>query len=493
VVAGAILLAVVLTVAYLVLSGRDGDVSNPGVGFDQSPSGSARPKGATQAVDWPVFAFAKARTGYLPLRRALRPPFGERWVLHGSTLLEFTPALGANSLFLLKNNGALYGVARKKGRVRWKRKLGSLAASAPAFAHGAVYATLLQRFRGANGGRVVAVSARTGRTLWSRKLGSRSESSPLIDRGTLYFGTENGSVYALRARDGWMRWRYRASGAVKGAIAMDGRGRLFFGDYSGHIQALRARDGKRLWRKGTNGTTLGLGSGNFYATPAVAYGRVYIGNTDGNVYSYATRDGALAWRHGTGNYVYSTAAVAQVPGGRPTVYVGSYDGTLYALDARSGAERWSHRAEGRVSGAVVVLGDLVFYSTLNHHTTAVGANTGKTVWTTARGAFAPVVSDGRGIFLNGYTNLYGIDGRPPHRARHRVKPRGRHSRAADKRRAAQRRMVHRRAELRRRGVPFCFTSHGRRRCRPPKPIVCFKHHGRTTCHVRRDTHRSRRR
>jgi outer membrane protein assembly factor BamB len=408
--AGVSLVLVVVTGAYLVLAGPR-DISNPGVEFElgdeQAPGRDAG------SFDWPVYGFTKERTSYLPLKERLRPPFAVRWAVRGSTLLEFTAALGDHSLFLLKNNGALYGVTRRNGKVRWKRKLGYLAASAPAYARGTVYVTLLARFKGAKGGRVVAVSAKNGRSRWSRRLGSRSESSPLAHNGTVYFGTENGTVYALRARDGWVRWRYRAKGAVKAGLAMDDEGRLFFGDYGGQMQALRARDGKLLWRKGTSGTALGIGSGNFYATPAVAFGRVYVGNTDGSVYSYAADDGALAWRQSTGSYVYSSAAVARVPGGKPTVYVGSYDGRLYALDARTGSVRWRHQAEGRISGGTVVLGDLVFYSTLNKHTTALGANTGKTVWTIPRGAFNPVVSDGRGIFLNGMTNLYGIDGRPP--------------------------------------------------------------------------------
>lgn len=407
----------------LLLGSEQGDVSNPDVEFRPQPPPAQPPQSRSpRHFDWPVYGFSKARTHYLPLDKPFRPPFGERWAVRGSTLLEFTPSLGRRSLFLLKNNAALYGITRKTGKVRWKRKLGYLAASTPAYAHNTVYATVLQRGKGIKGGRVVAVSAKNGRTRWSRPVPSRTESSPLIDRGTLYFGTENGTVYALRARDGFVRWRYRAAGSIKGAIALEERtGHLFFGDYAGQVTALRRRDGARVWRASTSGTRFGLGSGNFYSTPAVAFGRVYIGNTDGNVYSFSAKDGKLAWRKRTNGYVYAGAAVAQVPGGRPTVYVGSYDGTFYALDARTGRERWSRKAEGRISGAATILGDLVFYSTLNHHTTALGAITGRKVWTTRRGAFHPIVSDGRGLFLNGYTNIFGIDGRPP---RAKPKPKG---------------------------------------------------------------------
>lgn len=486
-------------VAYVVTR-EPGDVSHPDVEFDATPPPTDETQapaktGRAGAFDWPVYGYTKARTRYLPLDKPLRPPFAERWKISGSVLLEFPPAMGRRSLFLLKNNGALYGISRKTGKVRWKRKLGYLAASAPAYAHNTVYVTLLQRGKGIRKGRVVAVSAKDGRTRWSRKLASRSESSPLIDKGTLYFGSEDGTIYALRARDGYVRWRTKAKGAVKAGIALDS-GRLFVGDYGGKFQALRASDGKLLWRTGGAGSAFGLRSGSFYATPAAAYGRVYVGNTDGFVYSFAQSSGKLAWRTKTGNYVYGSPAVAPGPGGRPTVFVGSYDGRFYALDARSGAVRWSRKAEGRISGGAVVLGDLVFYSTLNRRTTALGVATGKKVWTTRRGAFNPVVSNGRGIFLVGYTNLFGLDGRPPNTKKLEAARRHRRylarqerirKRALARRVAARQRAVRRRNELRRRGVTYCYRSNGRRVCRRPAPLVCFKQdHGtdRTICRPR---------
>ncbi len=471
----AVLLAVA-TVAVIVLTNEPGDLSNPDVEFTATAPATKTaepPPTRTRAggFDWPVYGFTKARTRYLPLDKPLRPPFAERWKLSGSVLLEFPPAMGGRSLYLLKNNGALYGISRKSGRVRWKRKLGYLAASQPAYGHNTVYVTLLQRGKGIRGGRVVAVSAKDGHTRWSRRVRSRTESSPLLDRGRLYFGSEDGTVYSLRARDGSIRWRAKAAGAVKGGLALDG-GRLFVGDYGGKFQAFRRADGKLLWRTGSAGGAFGLRSGNFYSTPAAAYGRVYTGNTDGFVYSFAQSSGKLAWRKKTGNYVYGSPAVAPGPGGRPTVFIGSYDGRFYALDARSGTIRWSRKAEGRISGGAVVLGDLVFYSTLAKTTTALGVTTGRRVWTTRRGSYNPVVSNGRGIFLVGMTNLFGLDGRPPNAKR--ILARARHRRYVNRVVAQRRRMIARRKRLRRSGRVFCYRSNGRRVCHKPAKIVCFK-------------------
>jgi outer membrane protein assembly factor BamB len=495
--------------AVKVLTGGPGDVSNPDVAFDTAPpTAPATPKPKTtpssaedpfdDGFEWPVYGYTKSRARYLPLDRPLRPPFSLRWKVTGSILLEFPPVLCGRSLFLLKNNGALYAISRRTGRVLWRAKLGYLAAASPACSHGTVYSVLLARGKGIKAGRVVAVAAGTGRTRWSRKLPSRAESSPLIDHGRLYFGSEDGTVYALDSADGAVVWTHKAGGAVKGALALDD-GRLFFGDYGGQVTALRRADGRQLWKTGTSGGAFGLKSGNFYATPSVAYGRVYIGNTDGFVYSFGAADGKLAWRHRTGGYVYSSPAISPVRGG--TVYAGSYDGKLYAFDARTGNVKWIHKSGGKISGGPVVIGDLVFYSNLSRHSTGVvGAANGKTVWSIGRGAFNPVISDGQRIYLVGYTNLYAFGergrtaqgtltdaGRVKRRNHLAAVAKRRHARYVARRVAQRKRAVARRLALRRRHVEVCFKSHGKTKCRIPKPPVCFQRtDGRTVCRARKE-------
>jgi outer membrane protein assembly factor BamB len=524
IVLGGLLLVVAAgAAAAVLLTSRPGDVSNPDVEFTQERQPPTVPptrskNGANPLDDgfaWPVYGYTKERTRWLPLDTALRPPFVREWALTGRVLIEFPPVLCGRSVFLMKNNGALYAVSRLTGRVRWKRKLGDLAAASPACAHGTVYSVLLARGKGIKGGRVVAVSARTGRTRWSRKTPSRVESSPLLDAGRLYFGSEDGTVYALRASDGAVRWRYKAAGAVKGGLALKD-GKLFFGDYGGKVQAIRQADGRRLWRSNSAGSTLGLRSGRFYSTAAVAYGRVYIGSLDGFVYSFAARNGRLAWRHRTGAFVYSSPAVASVGDTGPTVYIGSYDGKLYALDAQSGKVRWTRTSGGKISGGPVVIGDLVFYSNLTRRSTAaVGARTGQLVWKTGRGAFNPAISDGRRIYLVGYSSMFLLAERDQarrdarlrlrnpverRRARNRERARAenartravgrrvaRRKRALARRVAARKRAVARNRRLRREHREVCFRSNGKTVCRVPRKLICFtrKADDRTVCRPRK--------
>jgi len=396
--------------AYLYEHHREANISNPDVAFETTPVVPPKvvaPPRADRTFNWPIYGYTPARTRFFPLQRRARPPFLPRWAVRGNDLLEFSPVAGGGSIYILKNNGALYAVKRATGYVLWKKKLGDLAASSPAYRNGTVFVTLLQG-KGTTGGRVAAVSVQFANILWSRSLPSRSESSPLVVGDTLYYGSEDGTVYALRTKDGRPRWTAKVGGAVKGGLAYD-RGKLFFGDYSGRMHAYDAATGRKLWSVGTSGKPFGLGSGGFYATPSVAFGRVYAGNTDGNMYSFSERNGALAWRTGTGGYVYASAPVADIAGLGPTVYVGSYDSHVYAFDAKSGKVRWKVGAEGKISGGLQLIGDLLFYSTLNRHTTALGAATGRRVWSVPRGKFNPVISDGRFLFLNGSTSLFAYD------------------------------------------------------------------------------------
>jgi outer membrane protein assembly factor BamB len=440
------LLVIAAVAAVVVLSGREGDYSNPNAEFGQTETQPAHeapqkpPKKGHPADDgfrWPLFGLDPARTRVLPLREPFRPPFRVAWRVRAHQLLEFTSVLCGRSVFLLGDGGDLYKVSRWTGQVQWKRHLGTLAASSPACGGDAVYAVLLRR-SGSGDGRIVALDRDKGRVRWSRRLPSRAESSPLLFKGRLYFGTYGGHVYALRRGNGRLVWNK-------------------------HVAA---------------GGAFGLGSGNFYSTPAVDYGRVYIGATNGAVYSLSARTGAVAWRKHTGNYVYASPAVDAVAGGPPTVWIGSYNGSFYALDARTGATRWERGLGGKLSGSPTVIGDLVFQSSFNKRTTwALGANTGRTLWHRNRGAFTAAISDGRRIYFNGYGTLYGLDpkgrhfaNRPPPRhtparrqraikkqqaaarASKGAKPRARHksarkkaarARAAKRARAAHRRFCHR--------------------------------------------------
>jgi outer membrane protein assembly factor BamB len=396
--------------AWLLFFRAPGNVSHAGVEFT-APKPAPPPKkkpAESLGVDWPLYGFNAQRTRYMPNAAHVRPPYRRMWLFRGSSLIEFQPVLAKGVLFVVENNGRFVAVNAQTGKIRWRRDVGQLAASSAAWSGGRVYATGNQAgsagIASAGPGKLWCFDAKTGRVIWAARLASASESSPLITGGRVYLGTQDGTVYALQANNGRTVWRHKASGAVKAGLAIS-QGRLYFGDYSGEMTALRAGNGSVIWRTGTSGLSFGR-SGTFYATPAVAFGRVYAGNTDGFIYSFAASSGRLAWSHGTGGYVYSAPAVASLPGMRPAVFAGSYSGQFLALDAKTGSVIWSYSAGGTISGAPSLIGNIVYFSTLSKRTTTgLNARSGHVVWKLNSGAFNPAISDGKRLYITGYTSV----------------------------------------------------------------------------------------
>jgi len=399
----------VIAAVVVVLLHKPGNVSHPRVQFTTTTTTPRKPPAAARVFLWPRYGYDAARTRLFPSGSSLEPPFHRGWTYRGSALLEFPPVIRANRLFVLNDSGVALAIDRLDGKVIWQRKVGTLSAASPAIGNGLIFVPLLSTVPGAttpDQGRFVALSQRNGRIAWQMSIPPGSESSPIVWGQTLYFGDQDGTVYAIHARTGRVVWTYHASGAVKGGVSY-ANGTLYFADYDGRAYAVRARDGHQIWAVTTDGADLGFGSGNFYSTPAVAFGRVYIGNTDGRVYSFAAATGQLAWATATGAYVYSSPAVADVPGLGPTVYIGSYDGNLYAFNAQSGAVRWAHNAGGKISGAPTIVGNVVYYSNLAAKTTTgLNVRTGRTVFSFPAGSFNPVIADPTAIYLTGYADLF---------------------------------------------------------------------------------------
>jgi outer membrane protein assembly factor BamB len=389
---------------YIYKHDRTGSIYHPHARFVPEANPSLPVRGPERFA-WPFYGYTKDHTRYFPAPASLRPPFKTMWARGGSALREFPPVLSDNRIFQLTDDGVLSAVDKYTGKTMWSQRLGQLSAAAPAVLGDTVYATVLSRTGGAEG-RVAALNATNGEIRWSRDLPSRSESSPLLDAGKVFFGSEDGTVYALDRRTGHTDWTYRAGGAVKASPTLK-HGVLYFGDYSGHVQAISERTGRRFWLAGSEGAL--LGSGTFYSTSAVVYGRVYLGNTDGRVYAYDASSGRLDWAYQTGAYVYASPAVTDAPGLGPTVYVGSYDGSFYALNARTGHVDWSYDAGGKISGSATIVGRYVYFADLGtHRSYGLGISTGHVAFKMDTGSFDPVISDGKRIYLTGYTGLYDL-------------------------------------------------------------------------------------
>lgn len=397
---GAVAIVVGAFVAYEALK-RPADVHNQEAIERFQPQKPKKQEAKT--VNWPVFGYDPARTRYLPAK-GIKPPFDKLWRYTNRPLLEFPPIYVGGRLYAVNNNGYAFSLDADTGKVLWERRIGRLNASSPAYYRHRLYIVNLVP------GHIVKLDAKTGKVIWKRSLPGRAESSPLVIDRTIYFGCENGELFAMSTVNGNVRWSTSLGGPIKAAPAYYG-GKLFVGDYGGYMNAVDAESGKVVWQSGSLGPGFGA-AGQFYSTPAVAYGRVYAGNNDGRIYSYDSGDGTLAWSYSTGGYAYSGPTVANTRHSPPTVFIGSFDGNVYALDAKDGSLRWSRGAGGQVIGSLSAVGDVVYAAEFTNKTTSgYMMRSGRRVFRYPYGTYSPVISDGRRIYLTGYSSITALQPR----------------------------------------------------------------------------------
>jgi outer membrane protein assembly factor BamB len=383
-------------VAVLAVVGVAGALLLSGGGSEQTTSSTTTTTAAPPApplTAWPTYGGDNSRTRYLPTKE-VKPPFKVAWSYDARHLMEYSPIVVGGIVYGIDNNGEAFALRAASGKQIWRRDVAGLNASAPAYSDGKLYISNLEP------GQVQALNARNGKVAWRRSLPGRTESSPLVVGHTVIAGCECGSVYGFDKRTGKQLWSTAVGGAVKASPAFD-KGTVFVGDYGGRMTAMKASNGRVRWQASVGG--------RIYGTATVAFGHVYAGTLTGAMYAFNERTGSQSWSTSTGGYVYSAAAAAKAPGTPPSVYFGSYSGTVYAVNARTGSIRWTQPARGPVSGAGSVVGDVFYVGDLKTtQTFGFRARDGKLVFESTDGAYNPVISDGRLLYMTGYRVIYAL-------------------------------------------------------------------------------------
>ena len=86
----------------------------------------------------------------------------------------------------------------------WEQTLGGQLTSV-VVAHGRLYVSKIEDHT------VYALDEKTGQIVWKFTTGARVDSPPSVEGGRVFFGSNDGWVYCVRAIDGKLVWRYRAA------------------------------------------------------------------------------------------------------------------------------------------------------------------------------------------------------------------------------------------------------------------------------------------
>jgi streptogramin lyase/mono/diheme cytochrome c family protein len=213
-------------------------------------------------------------------------------------------------------------------------------------------------------------------------------SQPVAVDDALFVGTANGNVFGIDQESGCIRWRFAADSAVRSslnlAVAADGKPTLFFADDLGTVYAVTANEGRLRWKQSLRWFPVSVISGSltFFEgrlfVPVSTFESAVAGmdsypccRSHGGVVALDTTDGSVIWQYHTtpqamkvdttsagtdvwgpsGAGVWTTPAVDAKRG---LLYIGTANNlsppathnsdSVVALDIETGAEAWVFQA-----------------------------------------------------------------------------------------------------------------------------------------------------
>lgn len=191
-------------------------------------------------------------------------------------------------------------------------------------------------------GRCVTRNAQTAahgpssaKNTWTSTTGQGASSPVIAADGTIYVGSDDQSVYAVRP-DGAVQWKYTTAASVASTPTIGKDGTLYVGSRDHKLYAI-SPNGKLKWAF----------TAGYYidSSPAIGSdGTVYITADDGALYALNAADGSAKW------HIAGGAMTSVTIGHDGTLFVGSFDTYLHAIDPVTGTETWKIALDGGQAG-----------------------------------------------------------------------------------------------------------------------------------------------
>jgi outer membrane protein assembly factor BamB len=316
-----------------------------------------------------------------------------KWKFATGDRIVSSPVIDNKRIYFGGDDGNIYAVDSDTGHQIWKRATKGPVSSTPAVAGQMVYATSYD-------GKLYALNPETGAVKWKFATGGERRfeaknlhgqepktqtmadafdiflSSPVVVNGAVYFGCGDGNLYAVDAKTGEQRWKFKTGDVVHSSPAY-ADGVLFFGSWDSYFYAVDAVTGKEKWRFHGGEDPLIHNQVGFQSSPAVVDGVVYTGCRDSNLYALDAGTGKEKWRvFNELSWVITSPAVNQ-----GKVYFATSDSSLYhVVDAATGKPVLRQQGKSYMFSSPAVAGDVVYIGVLNGTFEARDAKTGELLW-----------------------------------------------------------------------------------------------------------------
>jgi outer membrane protein assembly factor BamB len=177
--------------------------------------------------------------------------------------LESSPLIVGKTLYIGTDSKQVLAIDTATGRRIWEFKANAAIKASPSFHDGLIYVGNYQSG-------MLALHAKTGKVAWrtntTKEVGGKGGfySSPAIAFGHVYAARADGVVFAFDRHTGKIAWSFRTGGYVYGSPAVakvpGTPATVYIGSENGRLYALRASNGEERWHADVGGPIPGTAS-----------------------------------------------------------------------------------------------------------------------------------------------------------------------------------------------------------------------------------------
>ncbi|MEX0320980.1 MAG: PQQ-binding-like beta-propeller repeat protein [Puniceicoccaceae bacterium] len=310
------------------------------------------------------------------------------WEFKADGAVNRKVAVDAKQVYFGANDGSVYCLDKKTGKLIWKYTVKSPVAEA--FRH---FSTPLVSgknvFIGSADKTLYCLDTATGKVVFKHASSDWIRARPVATDSNVYFASMNGDLYNIdysgkRPKQVWKKrigehWIYAD-------LALSGN-KLLINDSDLYSYCVDTDDGEVLWRfsviksfyqeDGYRVYTDRVAGGTYYQSKAIAAnGQIFIGTPSRFIYSLDAESGEEIWKYEIG------AAISGAPiYDNNKIYIGQQGGEddFYCLDAKTGELVWKQNI-GWVWGSAAVGDGLVFIPGIDGFLNCLDADTGHIIW-----------------------------------------------------------------------------------------------------------------
>ncbi len=212
------------------------------------------------------------------------------------------------------------------------------------------------------------VDPRTGKQLWG-KTADGTVAEATAAGGAVFFGADNGWLYAANLRDGKPLWEVNVGAPIASAPLVT-ESEVIVGTIAGVVHCVNRGDGQKRWRFPREECV-----GPIYASPRAGVDCILVGSDDGKLYSLSP----LGELRGTYELQGLIRAPVAVEGG--TALVGDSSGWLAKINTGGMSEIWRRRLsrDGGITLQPIVGADKIWCAA-GRHLLCLRKATGRVIW-----------------------------------------------------------------------------------------------------------------